>query len=316
MSYTNTTTTLTAAALATSSGYDYRNDPATGKPIAINRRTGEIHDTQTVTVPVGSKVMTPEDQERRQKFFDLKAERELRKRANAPLGYFLFMSGAGFDEISSASVARLIMLSTYCKYNDALIVGRNKPMTRAEAQQILGLEYTAFSKFIKEVVPRFLVEKDGALYLADHQTFFRGKRDKGNHGQYWKTYLLAVRHLYNSTDVRQHKALGRVFQLLPFVNIEFNILAYDIEETELDAVKPMTLSEVCKEIGVDWSHANRLLALYRGLTFTVRDHQERLVSVVFDGVNRRNAKVFINPRILYSGSDYRRVEILGSFCKI
>lgn len=304
------------SALATSSGYNYLNDPATGRPIAVNRRTGEIHDTETVTVPVGSKVITPEDQERRQNYFNLQAEREMRKRANAPLGHFLFMSGAGFNEISSASVARLIMLSTYCKFNDSLMVGRNKPMTRVEAQQILNLEYTSFNKFMKEVVPRFLVERDGALFLANHQTFFRGKKDRKNHDQYWKTYLLAVRRLYNATEVRQHKALGRVFQLLPFVNIEFNILAHDIEETDLDAVKPMTLLEVCEELGVDLSHVNRLLALYRSLTFTVGDHQERLVSVVFDGVDRRNAHVYINPRILYSGSDYRRVEVLGAFCRI
>ncbi len=304
------------AAQATSSGYEYCNDSATGKTIAIHRATGEIYDTQTVTVPVGSKIMTPEDQERRQNYFDLQAERELRKRANAPLGHFLFMSGAGFNEISSASVARLVMLSTYCKYNDCLVVGRSKPMTRAEAQQILGLEYTSFNKFMREVVPRFLVEKDGALYLANHETFFRGKKDRKNHSQFWKTYLLAVRCLYNATDVRQHKALGRVFQLLPFINIEFNILAHDIEETDLDAVKPMTLFELCQELGVDWSHVNRLLALYRSLTFTVGDHKEKFVSVVFDGVDRRNAHVFINPRILYSGSDYRKVEILGTFCRI
>lgn len=304
------------AALATSSGYDYCNDPATGKTVAVNRRTGEIHDTQTVTVPCGSKVITPEDQERRQNYFNLQAERELRKRANAPLGHFLFMSGAGFNEISSASVARLIMLCTYSRYDDALFIGRSKPMTRAEAQQILNLEYTSFNKFMKEVVPRFLIEKDGALYLANHQTFFRGKKDKKNHDQYWKAYLLSVRRLYNSTDVRQHKALGRVFQLLPFVNIEFNVLAYDIEETDLDAVKPMTLFEICKELGVDWSHVNRLLSLYRSLTFTVGDHQERLVSVVSDGIDRRNARIFVNPRIIYSGSDYRKVEILGAFCKI
>lgn len=260
--------------------------------------------------------MTPEDQERRQKFFDLKAEREFRKRANAPLGHFLFMSGAGFNELSSASVARLLMLCTYSKYDDALVIGRNKPITRAEAQRILNLEYTSFNKFMKEVVPRFLVEKDGALYLANHETFFRGKKDRKNHSQFWKTYLLAVRRLYNATEARQHKALGRVFQLLPYINVEFNVLAHDIEETSLDEVRPMSLFEVCQELGVDWSHVNRLLALFRSLTFTVGDHQEKFVAIVSDGIDRRNARIFINPRILYSGSDYRRVEILGAFCKI
>lgn len=216
--------------------------------------------------------MTPEDQERRQNYFNLQAERELRKRANAPLGHFLFMSGAGFNAISSASVARLIMLCTYSKYDALLMTGRNKPMTRAEAQRILNLEYTSFNKFMKEVVPRFLIEKDGALYLANHETFFRGKKDRKNHSQFWKTYLLAVRRLYNATEARQHKALGRVFQLLPYINVEFNVLAHDIEETSLDEVQPMSLFEVCQELGVDWSHVNRLLELFRSLTFTVGDH--------------------------------------------
>ena len=107
------------AALATSSGYDYRNDPSTGKPIAINRATGEITGAHNVIVPDGTKILTPEDQERRQKFFDLKAEREMIEKANQSKPRFVFVKNSSpFDQLPPATATRLVVLSTYGKENE------------------------------------------------------------------------------------------------------------------------------------------------------------------------------------------------------
>ena len=296
---------------ATSSDYEFRDDPFTGQTIAIDRSTGEILRTTSMSIIEGSHVFSPQEWNRRKRFAEERKEHEHRKASSRPLGNFLMVSGRGFDELPPATLTRLVVLATFADYD-----GREKPMTRLEAQKILGLSDTAFKQFIRAVIPRFLIERSGLLYLTDRSTFLRGKLPKGDHVQRWKVYIRAVRHLYNVTDKRQHKFLGYAFELLRFINIEYNILCHDVEETDLDLIEPMTLHEFCEAIGHDWNHLNRLLSAYRQLVFKVDGHLERFVSVVSDGIDRRHARVFVNPHIVYSGSNFRQVQALGAFSRI
>lgn len=283
---------------------------------AVDNRTGELLRTSNMQIIEGSHIFTPQEWEDRKRLAEERKERERRKASSRPLGNFLMVSGRGFDELPPATLTRLIVLATFADYNGALMAGREKPMTRADAQKILGLGDTAFKQFIRAVIPRFIVERSGFLYLTDRSTFLRGKLPKDDHAQRWKVYVRAVRNLYNVTNKRQHRFLGYAFELLRFINFEYNVLCHDVEETDLDLIEPMTLHEFCEAIGHDWNHLNRLLSAYRQLVFTVDGHQERFVSIVSDGIDRRNARVFVNPHIVYSGSNYHQVEILGCFSRI
>jgi len=295
-------------------GYSFFMD-GNGKQYAIRKETGEITEAVTVTVPIGTAFITPEDRERRKNYAEKDRIKQLRRENSKVLGKFIFMSGTGFDKLSSASVARLIMLGTYCGYDDRLMVTERRQMTRKDAQDILELNDTAFFKFWKEIAPRFVKEKEGFLWLTDSCTFTRGKLNQKEHSHFWKSFIYPIRHLYRATKIRQHKHLGYIYQMLPFVNIEFNMLCHDVYENSLDHIQPMTLAEFCEYIDFDWSHLNRLLTIYRNITFDVNGHEERFCSIVNDGIDKRNAMIFINPHILYSGSNYEKVEVLGAFCK-
>ena len=103
--------------------------------------------------------------------------------------------------------------------------------------------------------------------------------------------------------------------MLPYINLEFNVLCKNPLETDLERIEPLSLKEFCAEIGYDTSQINRLLNIYRKLTFDVKGKQENFCAFVFDGINRNKSKIFINPNVLYNGSNYRRVKILGMFCR-
>ena len=79
----------------------------------------------------------------------------------------------------------------------------------------------------------------------------------------------------------------------------------------------MTLDEFCDLIDYDKNRRDRLLSIYKQLTFEIKDkhgvHRERFLSIVGDGLDKGNHRLFINPRVLYSGSDYKQVAILGRF---
>lgn len=68
-------------------------------------------------------------------------------------------------------------------------------------------------------------------------------------------------------------------------------------------------------IHTDVLHINKLLAIYRDVRFDADGRQERFCAIAYDGINKAGAKICINPHILYCGSNYKQVEILGAFCK-
>lgn len=80
----------------------------------------------------------------------------------------------------------------------------------------------------------------------------------------------------------------------------------------------MTLDEFCDEIGFAKDHRHRLLQIYNRIQFDVDDHKERFYSIISNGIVKDNGKahMFINPRIIYSGSQLDTVALLGKFCKV
>jgi hypothetical protein len=145
-----------------------------------------------------------------------------------------------------------------------------------------------------------------------NQWFCRGKLSPG--GRYQQFYRRAVRQLYHATPVSKHGHLGQIFQILPFVNIEYNIVCRNPMETKLDKVKPLTLDEFCALVGYDPTQRGRLLRDYDAIRFDVDGRAERFCSFVTSGADLTTARIFVNPHILYHGRHPQQVQILGKFC--
>lgn len=83
-------------------------------------------------------------------------------------------------------------------------------------------------------------------------------------------------------------------------------------EADYEKIETMTLQDFCNIIGYNINQASRLLNIYKKIRF---NNGQRFCNFVNDGLERNNSNIFINPRVLYSGSDYRKVEALGIFNK-
>lgn len=130
-------------------------------------------------------------------------------------------------------------------------------------------------------------------------------------------YIDGVRKLYRATKTKYHSRLDYLFKMLPFINIEYNLLCYPefTMETNLEKIELMSMAEFCDWIDYDVKHLNNLVSEYREIRFDVGGRQERFCALSYNGINKKNARICINPHILYSGSDYSKVEILGAFCR-
>ena len=225
------------------------------------------------------------------------------------------------DGISPANVTRMIYLSTFLGYDGSLVHSNGKPIQYADLAGLLGISDRAFRDFWKEMTAAGVFrEKNGAV-LVDKDRFRRGRlKDKdvgalAAKGQFLtRLYTNGVRQLYESATPRSHKTLSYMFQILPFVNREHNIVCHNPLETDVDKINRMTLGEFCDLMGYDRDNATRLSKALFEPTFTVKGQEQHAMRYVLaTSLKREEYRMFINPNVYYAGSDWKQVEILGAF---
>lgn len=156
----------------------------------------------------------------------------------------------------------------------------------------------------------FRRDNDGFLHTVG-QAFIKGKLDVSSSSEYQRLYIAVLRELYEKIPVTQHKRLGYVLKMLPYLNFEFNILCHNPMENAQDKILPMTVSEFCEIVGYDKTHASDFAKEYGKFTFTVKERKEVFCKFVFDGSDTTTAHIYINPRLVYKGSDFHKVDAIG-----
>lgn len=282
---------------------------------AVDTKTGEILDTICVDIPIGSIVYTPQQQA---EYKDRKERERNRSLRFKDIPKFSFVNSSHrYDDIKPETVGRLMYLATYLKYNSNILGQTERTfINKEDLQEVMGLHKSTFWRFWNEVNNRYLTESpDGKIYLSD-AFFIRGQLRTKDFDKEWnKLYIEATRKLYKLSTTENHKYLGYVFQMLPYVNINYNILCHNPTETELDRVNPINVNEFCLLCGYsDTAKRTRLIKRYSEIYFDIKSRKERFCSFVSDGVNLDKAHIFINPNIIYRGEKWKEVKILGRFC--
>jgi hypothetical protein len=242
-----------------------------------------------------------------------KRERQ-RRLYRRDIEHFYFASAESrYRDLRPATVARLVYLASYIGYDGRLKLTHRSTMKRENLQNILCVSQAETYRFWNEVKGKYIFEdKDRELSMPD--TFFCCGELSRCSGQYQQFYVGAVRELYQKTPQSKHKYLGYVFQMLPFINIEYNVLCHNPEETNLDRVELLTLNEFCELVGYSSVNRANLVREYSKIIFPVGDHQECFCSFVTNCGNIGTAQIFVNPHIIYHGNNNNMVAVLGKFC--
>lgn len=294
------------------------------KTYKINPKTGETVEMMQLLVPIGTITRSPYQQKATQEWLESKKRREEKLRymnlAKKELGNFYFILADNvFADLKPQTVAKLVMLCTYLWYDDMFRRSQKNTIKKTDLQKILNISKKAAYDFFKEVENRYIVERDGDLYISESAHIFRHKLPDCQGTEfthYQKAYCNSIRKLYNATSVRKHKQLGYVFRLIPYINLQYNIFCRNPFEQELKEIEPLTVADLCDLVGYDTTQASRLLKELQALTFEHNHEEEFLISYVDNGTNTPYSKrIFVNPNIIYNGSDFRQVKVLGAFCK-
>lgn len=305
-------------------GYELVADD-NGNRAFVDIGTGEVIPAISQYVPAGSITYTPQSQElyrKRKEEAKAKEDAIMRKqysrKINKELGSYYFAEAKDLrGELSPQSITRLIFLATFLRYDSNVLYATERThLKKSQLPNILHLSEKTFYRFWTEVANKYIFEnQDGTLMIGNN--FFRGSMAKKFNGElpsnFQKVYISALRELYYRTPTPKHRYLGYIFSILPFINWEYNILSSNPEETDLTKLCTMTLDDLCSSLHYSKSQRLRLLDAYKQLTFEWEGKQQRFLSFVTDDPRTGDYKIFVNPHVIYRGSDWKRVEVLGAF---
>lgn len=293
-------------------GYEYFTDKQ-GKVMTIERATGEV--LETINIPVGSLAYTPEQ---RREYAKRKSQKQIAylqsKRYGAKKPQYTFVSTAeDFENVSPANLSRLIFLATHLSYhNNELRTSERHKLTKKELASVLDVSESTAERFWREVSPKYIVEGDDGVLRTNPEIFAKG-RIKHLMTFYIKVYAKGMEHLYFSVHKSKHKHLGYVFAMLPYINIEHNILCWNTEETDISKVKPMSMREFCDEIGFNYKHIDRLHRAYKKMSFDVGEGKRELFCSIIKNEYTGKELMIINPKVFYSGRNSDAVLEFGKF---
>ena len=225
-----------------------------------------------------------------------------------------------FKEITSSDTTRILFLSTYLGYDGYLMFNRKTPMSKSNMCTLLKLSKREFQYFYKELVNNNILElKNEKLYI--NQDIF-GKGNLSNNKvakliqqdkSITRLYIDGVRELYNKSTSTSHKTLSYIFQILPYVNRQYNIICFNPLENNLDNIKCMSLGEFCNIISYNSHNIRRLQRNLFEPTFNIHGRTTNAICCVSKSLNNSDCRIFINPMVYYAGDKWQEVEILGNF---
>lgn len=218
-------------------------------------------------------------------------------------------------EIDRANIARLIYLSTFIDYNNRqenLLIKHGKgykiePMSRTDIKKVLKLSDTAFKAFLSDLKANNLLFESNGKYYISQDYFSRGKsnfKDK----EYTRIYIDTTRFLYENCTSRQHKQLSYIFQLVPFMHYELNILCDNPLEPDVYKLKKLNLTNICEMLGLSTARPNLVKFKNDIIKFYITIDGEKyyfFTYVLLNTINNVGIRDYfvVNPKIVWGGKD-------------
>lgn len=279
-------------------------------------------------LPEGTKLTTPAEQERNKKFTELQDKKALRKLEYQEYGNFVWgkyqVSQPYVEQLSGATITRLMLLATYMDYDGAL-VGDNYGgkgnardyLKTKDIQKLLRLQDKTFARFWSELQDNQLIsEINDKIYLSQ-EMFARGRVNKKALSvmadkDYYITrlYSNAIRDIYTKSKTTTHTALSYIFRMIPFVNRKYNVLCFNPLEEDFSKIKYMTVGDFCDQVGYDRGNATRLFhELYKPTFVTEKGEQAAVRYVSGKNLRKESFYIFVSPRVYYAKTEYDRCQI-------
>ena len=275
---------------------------------------GEIISSDIIGTYDDIKYIKPPKEGSKEKHY--KKNEEKMGKMSQELGGFYFMlyfeNNELFDgRIDEKHISRLIYLATYLDYeNNRLVerVGRsNEVLTEKDVKAKLNLDKKTYRAFMDEVIAKNLLTfNDDGIYLSE-RFFCKGKCPKDGR-QFSRVYVSTVRQLYLQTIPKQHKTLSYLFKLLPYCDLEYNVITK--HPNKEDAMKyRMNKVDVAGLLNVEYKTYINIEKALENLEITVMGEDYYVLCSVTVKCGKEKKEFYaVNPLLFNSGNNIDKLQ--------
>ena len=158
-----------------------------------------------------------------------------------------------------------------------------------------------FKKTIKVLKEENLLIKEKMFYRLNTEYCIKGNIVKKN--GYTRVFVNTIRNLYINTKPIYHKQLYYFFKLLPYINLQFNILTENVKEEKSENITPMSMTDICKLLNVNTKDPKKMFKTLK--SFMIGDEYVLCKHEI------NNIEAYsINPKLYYMGTQIHNLLYL------
>ena len=192
---------------------------------------------------------------------------------------------------------RFIYLCTYMNYDNKIefgsAKGERKLATERDLKEILMLSPNEVTRTKKPWFEQGLVTVTDKSIEINRKYAFKGEAKKRELKGSVRIMEEGIREIYQKAKPIEHKKLTLLIEILPYVNYQHNLLCYNPEESDIEKIRPMSLSDLAKQYNLNQTRLKNEL-------FKIKVGGEDAVGLF---TRSNSVHIYINPRIYYKGND-------------
>lgn len=165
--------------------------------------------------------------------------------------YFNFYNQL-LDKLQPQYLVRFIYLCCYMNYENILVINkstRQYPIYEEDLQSILRLSRSEYYNTKKEFTNFNLIIFNEDKTISINNTYCKkGDIMKKNKSEKVRMFENGIKDIYENSKPSEHKALGLLFEILPKINLRWNVVCHNPEEEMLEKIQPYSLKDLAKEL--------------------------------------------------------------------
>lgn len=215
----------------------------------------------------------------------------------------------------SALLFRFLYLCTFADYDNYLKFGefRNNKhheyMSDLDFKEVFGLSKQAAINLRNTLYDLGLISSDGSKIKVNPQYFSRGLLRESAMLDSSRVFDNGIRELYYKSKPREHKKIGLIVLLLPYLNTYHNVLCKKPFESNIKQIEPLTINEICKILGYSDDNQDKIKKTLQSATVG----NDPVVAYISHALGKF---FLINPAIFYKGDNLSDLKFIINLFKI
>lgn len=216
----------------------------------------------------------------------------------------------------SALLFRFLYLCTFADYDNYLKFGEFKNnthhayMKESDFEEVFGLSRRSILTLKTDLISNKLIKifDDGRI-MINSNFYSRGILKDNDMLNSSRVFDNGIRELYFQSKIREHKKIGIIVVLLPYLNKFHNVLCKRPFEENIENIQPLNLTEICKILDYDDQNKDKIKKNLQSITVG----GDPMVAYVSHALG----KFFIvNPAIFYKGNSLSDLKSLINIFKV